>query len=139
MNTKRVVLFALILLLLAGCGGAKYAQEKTLLATVTKAMDAFSSSMATVESPQDVAKIIGTFTGQIEKVLPKMKELTDTHPEWEDNPPKELEKDFAKFKSASTKFKDEAMPKVMQFAQQHADNPELQTALQKFSGLMSQL
>lgn len=139
MNTKRVVFFALIVLLLVGCGGAKYAEEKTLLTTVTKAMESFSSSMTSAGTPQDVAKIIGTFTGQIETVLPKMKELSDTHPEWEDNPPKELESAFEKFESAQTKFKDETMPKVMQFAQQNAESPELQAALQKFSGLMSQL
>jgi hypothetical protein len=138
-NSKRIVVSALVLLLLAGCGGGKYAEEKTLLTTVTKAMETFTSSIGSADTPEAVAGIITTFTGQIEKVIPKMKELTDAHPEWENNPPKELKAEFEKFKSASSQFQSVALPKAMQFAREHADNTVLQGAIEKFSNLMSQM
>jgi hypothetical protein len=95
--------------------------------------------MGSADTPEAVAGLITTFTGQIEKVMPKMKELTDAHPEWEDNPPKELKAELDKFKSVSSQFQSVAIPKAMQFAREHADNPALQGALEKFSSLMSQM
>lgn len=139
MNTKRIAVAALIIMLLAGCSGGKYVKEKTLLTTVTRAMESFTSSMATADTPEAVAGYLTTFTGQLEEVLPKMKELTTTHPKWENNPPRELQAELDKFKSASSEFQSVAVPKAMQFARDHADNPALQSALEKFSNLISQL
>lgn len=139
MKIKSTVVCVLTLFLLVGCGGAKYVEEKTVLTSVTKAMETFTSSIVSAETPEAVAGLIGSFAGQIEKVAPKMKAMTEAHPEWEDNPPKELKAEFDKFKSASSEFQSVALPKAMQFAQQYADNPALQSALEKFSSVMSQL
>ncbi len=139
MKKKRIAISAVILLLLAGCGGGKYAEEKTMLTTVTATMETFTAAMASAGTPEDVASIIMSFTGKIENVLPKMKELTQAHPDWENNPPAELKTEFEKFKKATAKFQEEAVPKVMQFARNHADNPTLQSAIEKFGSLMSQL
>ena len=139
MKAKRILVLALALILVAGCGAGKFAEEKTLLTTVTKAMESFNSAIGSAGVPEDVAKALGSFTGAIEKVVPKMKALTDAHPEWEDNPPKELKGQFEKFEAATSAFKSEAMPKVMQFAKDNMDNVDLQSALKKFSGIASQM
>jgi len=139
MDTKRMAISALIIMLLAGCSGGKYGEERTLLTAVTQAMASFTSSMATADTPEAVAGFLTTFTEQLEKVLPKMQELTSTHPEWEKNPPQELQAALDEFKSASSEFQSVAVPKAMQFARDHADNPALQGALEKFGNLISQL
>ena len=138
-NAKRLTVLALTLILVAGCSGGKYAEEKTLLTTVTKAMETFNGAIGSAGVPEDVAKALGSFTGAIEKVLPKMKELNTAHPEWEDNPPKELKDTFAKFEAATGAFKSETMPKVMQFARDNMDNAELQDALKKFGSIASEM
>jgi hypothetical protein len=139
MKTKRILVLALALILLAGCGGSKFAEEKTLLTTVTKAMEAFNGAIGSAGVPEDVTKALGSFTGTLEKVLPKMQEMTKAHPDWEDNPPKELKGQFEKFEAATSAFKAETMPKVMQYAKDNISNVELHEALKKFSGLASQM
>lgn len=139
MQKLRFALGALVLLaLVAGCGGAKYAEEKTVLTAVTKAMETFTSAIGTVDTPDGLASILGTFSSQLEKFVPQMKSMTEAHPEWANEPPKELAETLDKFKQASTGFQG-AMPKVMEFAAQHADNPTLKSALDKFQSVVSQL
>jgi hypothetical protein len=139
MNAKRFSALALVLVLVAGCGAGKFAEEKTLLTTVTKAMEAFNGAIGSAGVPEDVAKALGSLTGALETVLPKMKELNTAHPDWEDNPPEALKSTFDKFEAASNAFKTESLPKVMKFAQENADNVDLQAALKKFSSIASQM
>lgn len=139
MKSRRILVSALVLILLAGCGGGKFAEEKTVLTTVTKAMESFNSAIGSSAVPEDIAKAVGSFTGALEKVLPKMQEMNAAHPEWETNPPKELKGTFDKFKAVTETFKGETMPKVMKAAQENADNVDLQTALKKFGSIVSQM
>lgn len=139
MNTKRIWVLALALILVAGCGGGKFAEEKTLLSTVTKAMDSFNAAIGSAGAPEDVTKALGSLTGALETVLPKMKEITSAHPEWENDPPEELKGEFEKFEAATNAFRADAMPKVMQYAKDNISNVELHTALKKFSSIASQL
>jgi len=138
MKTKLMAAVCLAALVVAGCGGAKYAEEKTLMTTLTKAMEAFTSTMQSAETPDAVAGALGALTGQLEKVMPKMQEFQKEHPDWDTNPPKGMEDTVAKFKSASEGLKG-AMPKVMGMMQQHADNPMLKDAVEKFTSLMDKL
>ena len=76
MNMKRVLIPLMLVFLVAGCGGEKYLEEKTVLTAATKAMEAFASSMESADSPQVVAQALGTFSGAIENVLPGMKKMS---------------------------------------------------------------
>lgn len=139
MMANRILVLALALILVAGCSGGKFAEEKTLLTTVTKAMESFNAAIGSAGAPEEVTKALGSLTGALETVAPKMKELTEAHPEWEDNPPKELKAEFEKFEAATNAFKSETMPKVMQFAKDNVSNVDLHNALKKFSGVAAQL
>lgn len=139
MNAKRFSILALTLVLVAGCGAGEFAEEKTLLTTVTKAMESFNSAIGSAGVSEDVAKALGTFSGALEKVLPKMTELNTAHPEWEDDPPEALKGTFEKLEAATSTLKAETMPKVMQFAKDNMDNADLQNAVKKFSEIASQM
>jgi hypothetical protein len=136
---KFFALAAAFVLLVAGCSGGKYAEEKTVMSAATKAMETLNSSMTSAGTPEEVAKVVNTFTGSLEKVLPKLKELTTNHPEWENEPPKELEGAFDDFKKASQEFQSTTLPKLMQTVQENVGNMDLQNAMQKLNSVASQL
>jgi hypothetical protein len=137
-KTYRILAVTLIALLLIGCSGAKYAEEKTLLTAVTKAMETLTASVNEAGDPSALTSAISAFSGQIEKLVPQMKQLSTDHPDWETNPPSELKDTLDKFNSASAGMKG-IMPKVMQMAGQHADNAQLQDALKKFQSVVAGL
>ena len=90
MKSRRILVSALVLVLLAGCSGSKFAEEKTVLTTVTKAMETLNSAIGSSAVPEDIAKAVDSFTGALETVLPKMQEMNAAHPDWETSPPEEL-------------------------------------------------
>jgi len=139
MKTKRLIMLALVLVLAAGCGGGQFAEEKTLLTTVTKAMESFNNAIGSAGATDEVTKALGTFTDALETVLPKMQELNSAHPDWETNPPEELKETFDKYNVATGTFQTETMPKVMKFAQENAGNAEFQSALKKFGDIASKM
>jgi hypothetical protein len=138
MKTYRILTVVLVALLLIGCGAAKYQKEKTLLTTMTKAMEALTAAISSADNPAKITSAISAFTGKIETLVPDMKKVSDEHPEWETDPPPELKDTMEKFASASSGLH-EVMPKLMQMANQHADNAELQDALKKFQSVVGGL
>ena len=128
----------LIALLAVGCGGAEFAVEKTLLTTVTKAIETLTGGINNADSPTALASVLQAFSGQTEKLIPEMNKMSSAHPDWENSPPSELKDTMASFKEASTGLQG-AMPKLMQMASQHGDNAQLQDALKKFQSVVSGL
>lgn len=137
MKTKIYVAICLVAAL-AACSGAKFAEEKTLLTGMATAMETFSEAVQSADTPDGITQALTGLTDKLAETLPAMKKLTDAHPEWEENPPEELGDVMAKFKGASEGLMG-SMVKVMSMAQDHADNAELQSAVEKFTGLMQQL
>ena len=117
MNTKRIWVLALALILVAGCSGGKFAEEKTLLTTVTKAMDSFNCGHRIRRRARGRDQGSG-FVYRRPRNRPAQDEGNDSaHPEWENNPPEELKGTFEKFDAATNAFRAETMPKVMQVRQ----------------------
>lgn len=133
-----MVVAALVLVLLAGCGGAKYTEEKAALSAATSAMETFSSAIQRADSPLMVAQALSAFNTSVENVLPAMKKMTTEHADWGNSPPEALKETYTQFESAKNQFQS-AMPKVMEIAGQNADNEALQGAITKFRELASQL
>lgn len=136
---KRIILVLLsALLIVAGCGGAKYAKEQTVLEGMAKAMETFTSAVNSADTPALVTKALGSFTGSLEKFLPQMKTLGTDHPDWETNPPEELKGTFEKFNSAKAGFQN-VMPKLTSMAQENLGDADLQGAMNKFISLVKDL
>jgi hypothetical protein len=138
MRTRLISAVTLLALLAVGCGGTQFTAEKTVLTTVTKAIETFTAGVNDADSPTALASVLKTFSASVEKVLPAMNKLTGEHPEWENNPPDALKDTMAGFKKASEGLQG-AMPKVMQMASQYADNQQLKDAIDKFKSVVSQL
>ncbi len=138
MKTRRILTVALVAVLLAGCGGANHVEEKTLLTTVTAAMEALTSAIDEADAPPAVAAALIAFTDEVEPLVPAMKKLNEEHPEWETDPPRELEVTLAKFNDASQGFQT-VMPKLMRMAGDNPADPRLQEALNRFQELVSGL
>ena len=138
MKTCKIVAGVLVAMLLFGCAGAKFQQEKTLLTTVATAMETLTASINQAGTPQAVTSAVSAFSTEIEKVAPAMKQLSDAHPDWDTNPPAELKDTMEKFKTASSGFQS-AMPKLMEMASQYPDDADLQNALQKFQSVVEGL
>ena len=101
-------------------------------------MEALTKAVEEADAPEAVVSALGAFSSKIESFVPAMKKLNDEHPEWETDPPRELEGTLEKFKAASEGFKG-VMPKLMQMGGDHADNPQLQDALKKFQSVVGGL
>lgn len=137
MKANWILVIVLATILLFGCS-AKYQQEKTLLSTVTAAMETLTAAINNAGAPQEITSAIGAFSDQIEKLAPAMKKLGDAHPDWKTNPPSNLKDTFDKFNSASSDLQG-VMPKLVQMASQYADDAELQSALSKFQSAVQGL
>lgn len=139
MNAKRILLLALTMILIVGCSGGQYAQEKTVLTTVTKAMESFNSAIESAGKPEDVTKALVSFSSALETATPKIRELAKAHPDWDKNPPEELKGEFEKFEAATMAFRSGAMAKVMEFSRDNMGDKDLQDAMKEFSSIASQL
>jgi ABC-type glycerol-3-phosphate transport system substrate-binding protein len=137
--TKRLIVAAALLVLLAGCGGSQYAAEETLLNSVAGAMETFNSAIAAAQTPEAAVSALTQFTGSIENYAADIKALNEAHPEWETDPPEELKATMDKFEAISKSFQTETMPKVMQIARDNPDDENVKTAVQEFGRVMSQL
>jgi hypothetical protein len=139
MNRLRLTIMILVaLLIVAGCGGSKFAKEKTVLDTMASAMETFTSTVNSADTPAGITQALGSFSGVVEKLVPQMKSLTADHPDWEKNPPEELKETFDKFNNAKTGFQN-AMPKVTAMAKDNLGDADLQNAVNKFIGLVKDL
>lgn len=139
MVQKRIILVLLsVLLIVAGCSGAKYGKEKTVLDGLTKAIETFTSAVNSADTPSAVTSALGSLTGTFEKFLPQMKSMTADHPDWEANPPKELKETFDKFNTAKAGFQN-IMPKLTTMAQENMGDADLQSAMNKFISLVKDM
>ena len=138
MKTYRIFAVALVAILLFGCSGAKFQNEKTLLTTVTKAMETLTVAINNAVAPHEITSAVSAFSDQIEKLAPAMKKLSDEHPDWNTKPPSQLKDTMDKFKSASSGLQG-VMPKLMQMANQYTDDAQLQSALRRFQSVVEGL
>lgn len=138
MKLYRVLTAFLVAVLIAGCGASKFSEEKTLLTTVTTAMETFTTAMGESETPDAITAALGAFSDQLKMVLPAIMKLNQEHPEWETDPPEELADTLDKFKNAASGLQS-AMPKLMQMAGQYADDAQLQDAVKEFQSVVAGL
>jgi uncharacterized protein YjgD (DUF1641 family) len=99
----------------------------------TKVMDDYIAKLDESENAKDVVKAMDSFTGQMEKLAPKIKKMSDKYPELNDqnNTPEELKDLQVKAEASGQKIAG-AMMKIMPYM----NDPEVQKAMERMNTAM---
>ncbi len=122
-----------LLIVAAGCGG-EFAQEKTVLKTLTSAMEKLNersptpTSRGTGQGPRRLLRRHGEGRSQDEGIRRSSSRVGQGTPE-------AMKDVMDKFEEAQEGFMSKSMPKIMQSASEHSDNEALQKALEKMMNI----
>jgi hypothetical protein len=114
----------------------KYEDAKMVLTDLAFVIEAFVENMNEADRPEDVAKVLDTFSDTMIELVPKINEIREKYPELkkEDTHPEELkpllqriDKDFQEMIKAYAKVKE------------NMENPAVQEADAKYKEVMSGL
>ena len=135
---KTALLFRLALIgtvsLVLACGGSKYGDAEKVLSEEITIMSTFAEQMEKAGDADAVAAAINTFTKKMEKLVPRLKELTEKYPEMKAGKdlPASLEKQMAEAESMGRKLQG-AMMKTMQYMM----NAKVRKAWEEYGRIMS--
>jgi hypothetical protein len=123
-----------IVVVAAGCGGSKYSDAKELNMKYVAMMKDYVDDLDKAGSASDVADAINRFADSMEKIWPKMKDLSEKYPELKDhnNPPDELKESQKEAEEMGKKMM-ATMMKIMPYM----DDPEVQKAQERLGKVMS--
>jgi hypothetical protein len=119
-------------LLMAGCGG-KYADAKKVNNEYIELMQRYIDDLDKTENAKQAADAIRRFADGMEKLWPRMRELSEKYPELKDtnNPPEELMETQAKAQEMGKKMAG-AMMKIMPYL----SDPEVREAQKRLQEAM---
>ena len=121
--------------LMAGCGGGKYADVKKVMKQTNAATAEATTAMEKANTGKEVAAALDTYTNTMEKQLPKMKELSAKYPELKDpNPPEELKPLQQESANIGKKFGEVMTSKMMKFM----NDPDVKTAMERMGKVMQE-
>lgn len=124
-----------ILLIAINCSKSrKYEDMKNLFRDIIKAQEHYISDIEKVENVKDAANAINRLAEQMEKFIPKMKELEKKYPELKNQkePPVELRDIIAKMAEVGSKMGEASMHKMVEYA----TKPEVQKAAKRLGESM---
>ncbi len=118
--------------LIAGCG-EKYSDVKKVNEEYVQLIEKYISNLNKATDAKSAAKAINSFADGMEKVLPKMKKMSEKYPELKNtqNTPEELKQSQKKAEETGQKMVG-AMMKLMP----HMGSPEVQKAQKRLSTIM---
>lgn len=131
-----VVCLLASLVLLDGCGGAKYDDAKKVNADFVTAVEAYIADIEKASNGKEAAKAIDGFTDQIERLVPRMRQIAEKYPELKDprNPPEELKEVMKKSEEAGMK-----MGAAMMKLASYMDDPAVQKAQERMQTVMMKM
>jgi len=117
-------------------GGGKYADAKKVITKSNTVLADFLEKMNSVDNAKDAAAAMNSFTDEMEKIVPEMRELEKKYPELGggQSVPEELGEEGKKMMELWGKF-GSIMTKIQQFA----DDPEVDKAQKRLQTVMSGL
>lgn len=117
---------------------SEYAAEMKTLAVMVKSMIDFSHRVEEAATAENITTACTRLTHNLELVGPKMRELTETHPEWDSNPPEEVREPMSRYLDALVVYS-KALQKVLTFVQNNPDNKELQKAYKNLQNAIADM
>ena len=129
--TMSLILFTFSLLII-GCGG-KYSDAIALNEEYINIVEDYIADLDKADDAKAAAKAINNFSDKLEKIWPKMQELSEKYPELKDQSavPEEMKETQKKAEEVGAKM-GAAMMKVMPYMQ----DPEVQKAQKRLGQIM---
>jgi hypothetical protein len=131
-----LVAAATIMVVGLSCSGPKYSDAVAVNKSFVDAMQVYLNDMEKANSAQEVADALDSFATKVEKIAPRMKEISKKYPELKD--PKRQPEELKAIRQQSTAL-GKKMGGIMMKLMQYRDDPGVKTAqmhLQKAMSLM---
>ena len=121
-------------MVVASCGGGRYADAKKAINTQYKMMDEFTTSIDQAADSGAVVAALKKFQKSEQEAKEEMMAIAEKYPEMKDqaNPPEELKAELAKMKEIMPRF----IGALMKIGQEYGDNPDVQKVLQEMQAAM---
>jgi hypothetical protein len=127
-----------ILLVLAACGGDKYADARDIMADHAQVMEAYITGLENAANATDCAAAIDVYSAGMEELIPRLKAFREKYPELtkEDGgeTPPEVEKEAKRLEELSVR-----MPAATMNMMKYMTDPQVQAAMQRMSQAMEKM
>jgi hypothetical protein len=106
MMMKRIIIPLLpVILIVNGCSeSSKYKEEKQVIENYNSIINRFSEKMENAYSTEEILNCTNEFIGNIRLLVPKIRGLKKSHPEWENEPPEELKETIDEYHDTMIRF-----------------------------------
>jgi len=122
-------------ILVAGCGGGKYADVKKVMKEMNTANAEATAALEKAATGKEVAAALNVYTDSMAKQMPKMKELSDKYPELKNPTPPEELKPLQEESAAIGKKFGEAMTKQMM---KYMNDADVKAAMERMGKVMQE-
>ena len=127
-----------ILLILAACGGDKYADARDIMADHAQVMEAYITGLENAANAADCAAAIDAYSAGMEDLIPRLKAFQETYPELAkknggETPP-EVEKEAQRLEELAGR-----MPAATMNMMKYMTDPQVQAAMQRMSQAMGKM
>jgi biopolymer transport protein ExbB/TolQ len=131
-----VAILAIFVLGFIACGGASD-DPKAVMNEFVDVAENFANKMESASTADDVAAALNTYSDEMEKLIPRMKELQEKHPELMNmkEAPEGYEEISERMEKVMTKF----MTSMMQKLPQYQNEDVVKDALERFQQVSMQM
>jgi len=126
-----------MLLILAACGGDKYADARDIMKDHAQVMEAYITGLENAANAADCAATIDAYSAGMEDLIPRLKAFREKYPELIEEggeTPPEVEKEAERLKELSTR-----MPAATMNMMKYMTDPQVQAAMQRMSQAMEKM
>lgn len=138
---RKVFLSSMLFLVLVShvLSADAYAEERRTINEMIMVMESYMTAIEGSDAVETMTHAINDLAVKLEALIPKMKELSEKNPDWDDSPPADLKETMDRYVEISKKFFMESLQKAVEYANKYQDNKTLQEAFGKLNLVMSQM
>jgi cell fate (sporulation/competence/biofilm development) regulator YlbF (YheA/YmcA/DUF963 family) len=127
-----------MLLILAACGGDKYADARDIMKDHAQVMEAYITGLENAANAADCAAAIDAYSAGMEDLIPRLKAFREKYPELmkegDSETPAEVEKEAERLEELSAR-----MPAATMNMMKYMTDPQVQEAMQRMSQAMEKM
>jgi hypothetical protein len=129
----------LMLIILAACGGDKYADARDIMADHASVMEAYITGLENAANAEQCVATIDAYTAGMEKLIPRLNAFQETYPELADEsggepPPAEVEAEARRLEELAA-----LMPAATLNMMKFMTDPEVQEAMRRMTKAMEKM